>query len=49
MYLTFFLAQIQVLRDKESGMKIAGSTIRKRSSKSIRRLSHLANSASLKT
>jgi len=47
-YLTCVLGQIQVLRDKERSMQIAGSPIKKRTSKSIRRLSHLANSSSLK-
>jgi len=46
-YLTLVLGQIQALRDKERSMKIAGSTIRKSTSKSIRCLSRLANSSSL--
>ena len=46
-YLTFVLEQIHVLRDKERSMKIERSTIRKSTSKSMRRLSHLALSSSL--
>jgi len=46
-YLRFVLGLIQALRAKERSMQIAGSTIRKSTSKSMRCLSHLANSSSL--
>jgi len=38
----------RTIRDKERSMKIAGSTIRKKTSKSTRHSQHLANSSGLK-